>query len=126
MQTLPCLLCGNELHERTDKNMKPYFICDPCGVQLFIRRKQGRENLKRLCRSLRLRDLPMREHAFNLFKIRAILEELDGVEQELDKLDSFNPFSDNKTKKQAREILKKRQQTLLDELERVTAGPKEG
>src|SRR5207245_3600249 len=35
-------LCGIGLDIRSSKkNGKPYCICDPCGVQLFIRRKEG-------------------------------------------------------------------------------------
>jgi hypothetical protein len=55
MAVLPCFLCGKKLDQRTDKNGKPYFICDPCGVQMFIRRKQGIANLRRLVRENRKR-----------------------------------------------------------------------
>ena len=41
MQFLPCFLCGAKLEKRTDKNSKPYFVCNPCGIQLFVRRKHG-------------------------------------------------------------------------------------
>src|SRR6267143_639906 len=88
MSNLPCVFCGKNLEQRIDKNGKPYFICDPCGLQMFIRRKQGIDNLRRLVRTLKNRDLPLREHAHILFQVRAILQELEGVERELGKLDS--------------------------------------
>jgi len=44
--------CGDRLEERTDKKNKPYFVCDPCGIQLFIRRKQGIEKLRVLLAEL--------------------------------------------------------------------------
>jgi len=121
MAVLPCFLCGKELDQRTDKNGKAYFICDPCGVQLFVRRKQGMENLDRLIRTLKTRELPAREHAQSLFEIRAILEEIDGIERELDKLDdSFSLFSKTrKEKARAKKLLKKRMQTLLSRLESI-------
>src|SRR6266699_1964003 len=53
MPFLPCLLCGNKLEKRTDKNGKPYFVCDPCGIQLFVRRKQGIELLEEVFRNIR-------------------------------------------------------------------------
>ena len=121
MATLPCFLCGKELDLRTDKNKKKYAICDPCGMQVFVRRKQGIENLERLIRVLKRCDLPLRMHAQTLFQIRAILEELQGVEGELEKLDdSISIFSTtSKEKTRARRLLKQRMQTLLAELERV-------
>jgi ssDNA-binding Zn-finger/Zn-ribbon topoisomerase 1 len=37
----PCPLCGQGLDVRQTKKKKPYVICDPCGVQLFVRSKVG-------------------------------------------------------------------------------------
>jgi ssDNA-binding Zn-finger/Zn-ribbon topoisomerase 1 len=37
----PCPLCGKGLDVRQTKKKKPYVICDPCGVQLFVRSKAG-------------------------------------------------------------------------------------
>jgi DNA-directed RNA polymerase subunit RPC12/RpoP len=45
---LPCVLCGRLLGQREDKNGKPYFVCDECGTQLFVRGVSGRERLIRL------------------------------------------------------------------------------
>jgi exonuclease VII small subunit len=121
MAVLPCFLCGKPLDLRTDKNRKRYVICNSCGLQAFVRRAQGLENLDRLIRTLKGRDLPLREHAHNLFQIRAILEELDGIEGELEKLDnSISIFSKTRqVKNRARKLLKQRMQTLLDDLERI-------
>ena len=38
---IPCFLCGNGCFVKQTKNKKPHFICDPCGVQVFIRREKG-------------------------------------------------------------------------------------
>jgi DNA-directed RNA polymerase subunit RPC12/RpoP len=121
MANLPCFLCGKELDLRTDKNKKKYAICDPCGMQVFVRRAQGIENLERLIRALKRHSVPLRAHAHTLFQIRAILEELYGVEGELDKLDdSISIFSKtSKEKGRARKLIKQRMQTLLNDLERI-------
>ena len=37
----PCPICNRDLNVRLSKKNKPYVICDICGVQLFIRKKQG-------------------------------------------------------------------------------------
>lgn len=73
---IPCFLCVQELTQRTDKNRKPYFICDPCGVQIFIRGRQGIKNLSQLIATLKERDFPFREHAHTLYEIQAVLTEI--------------------------------------------------
>jgi hypothetical protein len=124
MPVLPCWLCGNDLEQRKDKHQKPYFVCNPCGMQMFVRRAQGAENLQRLIRTLQEREIPMRAHARNLFEISAILQELNGVERELEKLqDSIGFFSKpSEEKVRAMELLKTRLQTLLNDLERIAEG----
>ena len=37
----PCCVCGEAREVGTTKKNKPYLICDPCGVQLFVRGKTG-------------------------------------------------------------------------------------
>jgi hypothetical protein len=124
MSVLPCLFCGDDLEQRKDKNQKPYFICNPCGMQLFVRRPKGAENLQNLIRTLHEREIPMRAHARNLFQISAILQELNGVERELKKLeDSIGFFSQPGDEKlRAIELLRTRMQTLLSDLERIAEG----
>jgi ribonuclease HI/DNA-directed RNA polymerase subunit RPC12/RpoP len=47
MPVLPCFLCGRMLEKRTSKALKPYFVCDVCGMQIFIRRKREWNSSKR-------------------------------------------------------------------------------
>ena len=47
-QTIPCFLCSQPVDIRRDKHQKPYFVCDGCGVQAFIRRLKGMQFLKKL------------------------------------------------------------------------------
>ena len=37
----PCPVCLRPLDVRTSKRKKPYVICSPCGVQMFIRERAG-------------------------------------------------------------------------------------
>jgi DNA-directed RNA polymerase subunit RPC12/RpoP len=48
MTFYPCFLCAKKLDLRISKSAKPYFVCDDCGVQIFVRRKKGIERLYRL------------------------------------------------------------------------------
>ena len=45
-EKIPCFLCGNSVEVKNTVKGKPYFICDPCGLQAFIRRAKGVERLK--------------------------------------------------------------------------------
>lgn len=49
---IPCFLCGNGLEVKNSKRGKPYFICEPCGVQVFIRREKGISRLNELLKSI--------------------------------------------------------------------------
>jgi len=40
-QWFPCPICLKPLDVRTSKRNKPYVICAPCGVQMFIRERAG-------------------------------------------------------------------------------------
>jgi DNA-directed RNA polymerase subunit RPC12/RpoP len=123
MAKLPCILCSKELQLRRDKHKKPYFICDPCGVQIFVRGRQGIENLAQLIDTLKERDFPFREHARVLHEIQAVLSEIRGLEKEIETLDSaFNLLvSDRriKQKTRVRKALEARIQAQLQELERI-------
>ncbi len=44
----PCPVCLLPREVRTTKKRKPYVICDPCGVQVFIRGPAGIAEFSRL------------------------------------------------------------------------------
>jgi len=120
MAKIPCFLCSQELRQRKDKNDKPYFICDPCGVQIFVRGRQGIENLAQLIATLREHEFPFREHARMLHEIQAILTEIRGLKEEIKKLDSLlNIFADDKHKERSRKLLNTRIENLLSRLEHI-------
>jgi len=119
MPFLPCILCGKKLDQRTDKNGKFYFMCDPCGTQFFIRRKQGIEKLKELIRELEKHEYRITQHAQTLYEIRAIIFEIDGLKSDIEKLDGqIGIFFIDEDKVRARKSLKIRIQGLLGELEK--------
>lgn len=123
MAFIYCFLCSQELGLRRDKHKKPCFVCDSCGVQIFVRGRQGIENLAQLINELKKRDFSFREHARVLYEIQAVLTEIRGLEKELEALDSvFDAFASakhNKNKESARKSLDARIQSLLMQLERI-------
>lgn len=49
-ENIPCFLCGDFQKIKLSKNNKPYFICDSCGIQMFIRKSEGVNRLNDLIR----------------------------------------------------------------------------
>ena len=122
MAHIPCFLCGKQLYRRIDKNGKSYFICNPCGTQIFVRRPQGIENLDELIKAVRNRDLPFRDHAESLYEIQAVLIEIRGIKEEIEKLDSvLNFFRKDKDKTRTRKLLRGRIDHLLLQLEKIAS-----
>jgi transcription elongation factor Elf1 len=44
----PCCVCGEAREVRTTKKGKPYMICDPCGMQMFVRVETGIRRFEQL------------------------------------------------------------------------------
>jgi len=112
-------LCGEKLEKRTDKNGNPYFVCDSCGIQLFIRRKQWRKLLEEAFHNCEKTQLPFTVQARNLYQIQALIKEIDGVKQEIGKVGHF--FLDDEESR-VREALKTKLKRLLAQLERIARG----
>ena len=101
--TAPCFLCGEMVQIKLTKNTKPYFICDPCGVQAFIRRKEG---IARLSIYLQ-KSAPERR---DLLRLLDLSQQLRELEQEKDKIE-LNPanwFLENKPAQEMLELIKKK------------------
>jgi hypothetical protein len=48
LRLFPCCVCGKAREVGTTKKDKPYLICDPCGVQVFVRGKTGIRRFEQL------------------------------------------------------------------------------
>ena len=48
LRLFPCCVCGQAREVRTTKKGKPYMICDPCGVQMFVRVETGIRRFEQL------------------------------------------------------------------------------
>lgn len=119
---LPCLLCGEKLRKRADKHNKPYFVCEPCGIQFFVRRKQGIDRLNKLLRASERNAIPFQQAAERLYKVQALLSEIDGTKKQIDKLnDEIGFFFVDDDKLRARDALKTRIDSLMKQLDEMCA-----
>ena|SRR5208337_2148528 len=119
MQSLPCLLCGSKLEMRTSKNNKPYFTCDGCGVQLFVRRKRGIEKLDTLIKELEHQEIYSHANSPEFLRILKIKNEMSATKAEIEKIEDDIFMFPDPEEKAAIKALQARLQTLVSELERL-------
>ncbi len=120
MDKIPCFLCGKKLSVRTDKNGKLYLICDPCGSQHFIRRKQGMERLAELSHYFYQEKAGLAERMDSLLQVRALLHEIDKLKKEVERLEfEAGIIFRDEEKLRARDAVQKRVDLLLAELEQM-------
>jgi hypothetical protein len=120
MAYLPCFLCTAKLEKRTDKNGKPYFVCNPCGIQLFIRREHGIKLLEKLIRDCEKNEIPFRQRAQEIFKIQALLTEISETKKQIDRMKSqINFLFPDQDKIRARNLLKIKLENLFSQLQQI-------
>jgi DNA-directed RNA polymerase subunit RPC12/RpoP len=47
-KNFPCLVCARPLEVKQSKKAKPCLVCDPCGIQVFIRGRGGIDAFNKL------------------------------------------------------------------------------
>jgi hypothetical protein len=77
-----CFLCGETVDLRSSKRGKPYFICDPCGLQAFIRKEPGILKLAGISKPRQFKTTPALE----------ILARLDAVHSKLAEIEDQKPL----------------------------------
>lgn len=121
MQSLPCFLCGRKLEKRLSKNDKPYFVCDACGIQLFIRRKQGIEKLSKLIAELENQDVYLRASSAEYLQIVAILNEISATKAQVKKIEDEAFIFLNNEQTAAKTALEEHLKTLIFKLENISS-----
>jgi len=119
--SLPCLLCGCNLEKRTSKNGKPYFVCDACGIQLFVRRKQGIEKLCKLIDELQHQEIYLHTRTPEFLRILAILNEVSAIKAQIQKIMDNSFIFLNEEQAAAKEALDARLKTLVSKLQELAA-----
>jgi DNA-directed RNA polymerase subunit RPC12/RpoP len=123
MSFLPCLLCGNKLEKRSDKHTKPYFVCDSCGIQLFVRKKHGIERLDTLLKAAEANATFLKEAAHRVFEVQALLCEIDGTKAQIKEVEAEIGFLfPDEEKIRARDALKIRLTNLVNQFEDFCKG----
>ncbi len=120
MSFLPCFLCAAKLEKRTSKKRKPYFVCNPCGIQLFVRQEHGIKLLEKLLADTARNEIPFKHRAEEVHKIQALLSEIDGVKKQIGRLESqISLLFGDADKIRACKLLKTKLENLFKELEQL-------
>jgi DNA-directed RNA polymerase subunit RPC12/RpoP len=118
MAFLPCILCSDKLEKRTSKRAKPYFVCERCGIQLFVRRKEGIEKLEEFFRNAEKAQISYTRHAQSFHEMQAVLQEISDVQLEINKIGLSHVFSLEQSR--IRDAFLKRKENLLLHLEQLS------
>ena len=108
IQHFPCPICFGMLEVRYSKRSKPYLTCNDCGVQVFIRGKNGIEMFKNLISNY---DSKVKSH-----KLIEIIEYFEKLNEKLSEIEAKKPiFGENKHLNLQAKVIKKQ----LDSLQKV-------
>lgn len=121
MQSLPCFLCERKLEQRTSKNGKPYFVCDSCGIQLFVRRKQGIEKLSKLITEIEKQQIYSHAQSSEYLRILAILNEISATKAQIKKIEDSIFLFPNNEQAAAIKALEEHLKSLVSKLEVIAA-----
>ena len=113
-QSIPCFLCHDAVDIRRDKHQKPYFVCEGCGIQAFIRRNKG---------ILRLKEL--QDKSFSSLKLIQLTRELTLLKKEKDRITSQQGllFTDEELIK-AEETINQKSQEITEKIKNLSQGEK--
>jgi len=88
-QHFTCPVCFELLEVRHDKHSKPYCICNDCGMQLFIRGKNGIKRFKNLISNYNYK---VKSH-----KLIELIEYYEKLNDKLSEIKAKKPiFGENK------------------------------
>jgi len=112
----PCPTCAEPKVVNLTKKEKPYYFCDDCGVQVFIRGKNGIKNLLslRLAGLNKILDLKNLDKLYSAINIFIKINNLSLKFQELDSI-----FFISKEEKELKNILKSNIEDLRAEYNKL-------
>ena len=93
--TIPCFLCGKPLKVKITKTNKPYFICDTCGLQCFIRYKAGISKFRRLLLRLAKNDRKFSDINKSSYETLTLIARLNDLKDEISLAMNHKSLSDH-------------------------------
>jgi len=91
---MPCFLCGKTLKVKKTKTNKPYFICEICGLQAFVRYKAGIRKFQTLLVALEEGGEKFLSLNKSSFEVLSLVSRLNELKEKLDKVNQNKSLSD--------------------------------
>ncbi len=117
---IPCFLCGKYVPVKDTKRDKPYFICDDCGLQVFVRCKPGIARFKRLLSEYRNRPsafMAQEQRIYRYMQLLSRMSELKGLYKKLEEPQYLSEyFFIDSEKEQALKSIRKKIKHCEDQL----------
>src|SRR5215468_5343682 len=88
MPFLPCILCQSPLDQRSSKRRKPYFVCNDCGLQLFVRRRLGIDRLLKLIKELEIQEIYSHASSAEFFRILSVVNEITATRAQIYRIEN--------------------------------------
>jgi predicted RNA-binding Zn-ribbon protein involved in translation (DUF1610 family) len=118
---LPCFLCGKKLRIKQTKNEKPYFICDPCGLQVFVRCKAGIRELNRLIRRMESKSSNSSEILNSSFEVISLTSRIAQLRAKLKHIEDNELMWGTDTESEiATKAIKAQMREIESELKRIS------
>ena len=105
IQHFPCPVCFEPLEVRYSTKSKPYCTCNDCGVQLFIRGKEGIKRFKNLILNY--------NYKFKSQKLIELIDYYDRLNEKLSEIEAKKPFlGENKDLNLQEKVIEKQLKSL--------------
>lgn len=91
---MPCFLCGRTLKVKKTKGNKPYFICDTCGLQAFVRYKAGIRKFQTLLVALVESGEKFLSLNKSSFEVISLISRLNELKEKLDNVSQNKSLTD--------------------------------
>ena len=93
--SIPCFLCGKSLSVKKSKSNKPYFICEICGLQTFVRYKAGIESFRKLLATMSEDGDKYLSVNKSSFEVLSLVSRLNELKEQLDRIEENKSLSEH-------------------------------
>ena len=108
----PCPICFEMLEVRYSKRSKPYLTCNDCGVQLFVRGKEGIKKFKNLISDY--------NYKVKSQKLIQLIDYYNRLKEELAEIEANKPFfGEDKDLNIQEKVIKKQLNSLKKQFKKI-------
>ncbi len=119
---IPCFLCGKPITVKLTKKDKPYFVCNPCGLQVFVRCKPGILTLKRLLKAIARAGDKFQKLNRSSYQTLSLASRLNELQTRLNRVRDNKSLTDHILSDSKSELAEKALEDEIDKLRNTLKG----